>query len=75
MEITKRRDKKAEKIWNGECRECGSEATATEGELTHVHNDQRDGSFSWEKCPASGAGGSTGYGGMIFYPPSPRNFY
>ena len=74
MEITKRRDKKAEKIWKGECRQCGSKANATEDELTHIHNDQRDGSFSWDHCPVCKAGGSTGYGGMIFYPSRLGNF-
>jgi len=67
MKITKKGTPASERIWLGTCRNCKSEAEATESEMTHITHDQREGgSFSWEKCPVCGAG--AGYGGMIFYP-------
>jgi len=69
MRITKRGQTDKERLWVGTCRSCRSEAEATENEMTHIKNDQRaDSAFSWEKCPVCGAGGESGYGGMLFYP-------
>lgn len=68
MKITKRGTPQGDRPWKGTCRSCGSEAEATESELTHVQHEQRDGSFSWEVCPVCGVGGTNGYGGMMFYP-------
>lgn len=70
MKITKRGTPADERTWLGTCRSCNSEAEAKQSEMTHITHDQREGgSFSWEKCPACGAGDkSTGYGGMLFYP-------
>lgn len=71
MRITKRGTPPGERIWNGTCNACRSEAEAKESELKHVTHCQREGSFSWEICPVCGAGDkSSGYGGMIFYPAS-----
>lgn len=56
-------------IWKGACRNCKSEAEAQEKELTHIEHCQREGSWSWEKCPVCGFGKrGSGYGGMLFYP-------
>lgn len=69
MQIIKTGTKPADREWRGTCRNCNSQAMATEGEMTHVTHDQREGgSFSWERCPVCGAGGENGYGGMLFYP-------
>jgi hypothetical protein len=69
MKITRRGKLPNERIWVGTCRECGSEAEATEDEMTNIEYDQReDDSFSWESCPVCFAGSRTGYGGMLFYP-------
>lgn len=69
MKIIKRGTPKDQNIWIGLCRECKSEAEATENELTHIQEDQRDGGrCSWEQCPVCKCGGANGYGGMIFYP-------
>lgn len=57
----------SERIWVGKCNKCNSEAEALEKELTHITYDQRDGSFSWEKCPVCGSGEVNGYGGMCFH--------
>lgn len=68
MEIIKRGIPQSQRKWVGRCHSCGSEAIALQEELNHITHDQRDGSFSWEKCPVYGVGNDTGYGGMIFYP-------
>jgi hypothetical protein len=69
MVVIKRGIPKASQLWRGQCRSCGSEAEAQECEMTHITEDQREGGrFSWEKCPVCGLGGTTGYGGMLFYP-------
>ena len=69
MEITKRGQTVNERVWSGTCRACKSEAKASEAEMTHITDDQREGSsFSWEKCPVCKAGSETGYGGMLFHP-------
>ena len=71
MKITKKGIPANERVWAGTCRNCNSEAEAQESEMTHITYDQREGgSFSWERCPVCGIGGSTGYGGMLFYPKS-----
>jgi hypothetical protein len=79
MKITKKGTPASERVWLGTCRSCESEAEATEFEMTHITYDRssfgakREGSFfSWEKCPVCGAGGDTGYGGMLFYQKSDR---
>lgn len=69
MEIISRGKPPSEREWHGTCRACGSVAKAKQSEMTHITHDQREGgSFSWERCPVCGAGGSSGYGGMLFYP-------
>lgn len=68
MKITKRGTPVGDRIWRGRCHSCKSEAEATESELTHIQQEQRDGPFSWEVCPVCMAGGDNGYGGMMFYP-------
>lgn len=69
MKITKKGTLASERIWEGTCRSCKSEAEAQESEMTHITFDQREGSsFSWERCPVCSTGGESGYGGMIFYP-------
>ncbi len=69
MKITKKGTLPSERVWVGTCRNCKSEAEATESEMTHINYDQREGSsFSWKKCPVCGAGTGSGYGGMLFYP-------
>ena len=69
MKVTKIGTKQEYREWRGTCRSCKSEATATEGEMKHITHDPREGgSFSWEKCPVCNAGGSSGFGGMLFYP-------
>lgn len=71
MKVTKVGIVPSSRIWLGSCQRCGSEAEAVEGELTRIRDTQRDGRFSWEKCPVCGAGGSEdaeGFGGMLFYP-------
>ncbi len=69
MKIIKKGTNPKDKKWVGSCRECGAEAIATQSEMNHITHDQREGSsFSWEKCPSCGAGDSSGYGGMLFYP-------
>ena len=66
MKITKIGVKPTDRIWFGKCRQCGSEAEAQEGELAIMHH--RDGPFLWHRCPACGAGGYSGFGGMLFHP-------
>lgn len=69
MEIIKRGKTPGDRTWYGRCRTCNSEAKAIESEMHNTTYDQREGgSFSWETCPVCGAGGKTGYGGMLFYP-------
>ena len=70
MKITKRGTPAGDRKWIGGCGSCNSKAEAKQSEMTHITHDQREGGlFSWEKCPACGAGDkSTGYGGMLFYP-------
>lgn len=68
MEITKRGTPRNEREWVGSCRNCNSEATAKESEMTHIRRYVRLGSSSWEVCPVCKAGNEVGYGGMIFYP-------
>lgn len=68
MKIIYKGTPNSERIWEGTCNQCNSKAEATQSELKHITYDEREGgSFSWEKCPACGFGGS-GYGGMLFYP-------
>lgn len=55
-------------LWRGTCTSCRSVVEAREGELTHITHTQRDGSFSWEKCPVCNVGRDSGYGGVLFYP-------
>lgn len=68
MKVTRVGQIPANRIWVGTCRNCKSEAEAVESELTHITYDQRDGAFSWEKCPVCGVGEGNGYGGMCFQP-------
>lgn len=69
MKVIKTGAKPEDREWRGTCRSCNAEATATENEMKHITYDQREGgSFSWEKCPVCNAGGSSGFGGMLFYP-------
>lgn len=64
MKITRRGKPESERVWLGDCRSCGSQATAKQSEMTGITHDQREGgSFSWEKCPVC-------EGRMIFYPKS-----
>lgn len=64
MKVTKRGKTKNEKKWKGSCRNCESEAVATEAEMNNIIFDQREGgSFSWEICPVCSGGR-----GMLFYP-------
>lgn len=67
MEVISRGVIPAERKWRGNCVHCRSEVTAVESELTNITYDQREGSFSWEKCPVCEAGES-GYGGLLLYP-------
>lgn len=61
MKITKRGTPAADKIWDGECRSCGSEAEAKQSELKNITHNPREGSHSWEVCPVCG-------NAMLFYP-------
>lgn len=70
MKVIKQGTPRSESIWIGTCCDCESVIEATQSELTHIRDDQRDGSFSWEKCIVCDAGGESGYGGVIFYPKS-----
>lgn len=66
MKITKRNPLPEDKVWKAVCRNCKSEAEATEREMTNIITDPRDGlSLSWEACPVCNAGPD---GGMLFYP-------
>lgn len=69
MKIIKTGTVPSERVWRGECRNCGSVVEAREGELKHITHDQREAiSFSWEICPVCKAGSESGYGGVLFYP-------
>lgn len=70
MEIIRKGKPPGERVWIGDCRSCKARAKAKQSEMKHITHDHREGgSFSWEKCPACGAGdNATGYGGMLFYP-------
>jgi hypothetical protein len=68
MKVTKVGKPLSARVWVGTCSNCGSEAEAVESELTHITESQREGRFSWEKCPVCGAGDDERYGGMLFYP-------
>lgn len=68
--ITKKGSPPEKREWVGTCRNCGAEATALGKDVAHLAQyDQRENSrFAWMKCPCCDAGGSTGYGGILFYP-------
>lgn len=70
MKIIHRGTPEKDRVWTGNCHSCGSVAEATQSELTNITHDQRDGPFSWEKCPVCGAGNKSlgNHNGMIFYP-------
>jgi len=55
MIITKRGNPKTHKPWKGHCRICGSEAEATEDELTNFISGSEHYYFTLEKCPICGA--------------------
>ncbi len=67
MKITKKGKPPWAKIWVGKCQTCGAEAEAMQSEMTRIVHDQRDGTFSWEKCPECSSGEFVA-NGMIFYP-------
>lgn len=51
MKMTKQGKLPEEIIWKGSCTHCNCEFEAQQSELTSITHDQRDGSFSGEKCP------------------------
>lgn len=67
MKVTKRGRIPEERPWYGVCRNCKSEASAMESEMTNIKECQRDGKHSWEICPVCEAG-ADGWGGMLFQP-------
>lgn len=70
MKIISRGLPRAERKWRGKCQSCDAVVEATQSEITHEDHCQREHySFSWEACPACGAGDkATGYGGLLMYP-------
>lgn len=69
MKLIKKGQDPKTRIWHGICSRCKSEFEATESEMTHIDSCQREGTWSWEKCPECGAGGApSGYGGVLFTP-------
>lgn len=71
MEIIKKGTPPSERIWEGECRKCGTVARCKQSELNVVHDDQRDGPYSWLKCPVCNEGNDE-WGGMCFHPVDAR---
>lgn len=75
MNITFRGKPPGDRVWDGKCSKCDSQATAVESELTGITTDFRPpcDRHSWEKCPVCGAGDpKTGnHGGMLFHPRAP----
>ena len=68
IEIIKRNTRPDDKVWKGDCRNCGSEAKCIRSDLTHYTYDQRHGAYSWEVCPVCEAGkDKNGYGGICFF--------
>src|SRR6516165_10511919 len=57
MELVKK-GKKLQRTWSGACHKCGSQFRATQQELedkNQITDDQRDGSFSQQKCAECGS--------------------
>ena len=66
MEIIKRGNVPAERVWQGTCKACKSIVRAKQSEVTAIRNDQGDDTqFSWEVCPVCKLGP---YGGLLLYP-------
>jgi len=69
MKLIKKGQNPATRIWVGTCQTCGSEFESFENELTRIQHDQREESWSWEKCPECGGGNDSvgNYGGVCFH--------
>lgn len=70
MKVIKKGTPPGERIWKGQCRQCGSEVEALQKELSDINfGDYRsEGPFCWMTCPVCNAGMKNGYGGVCFYP-------
>lgn len=70
MKLIKKGQNPATRVWTGNCSKCRSVFEAFESELTKIIHSQRDGPFSWEKCPECGAGDESrgNWGGVCFEP-------